>query len=218
MKTNKLFNKKTILKPFLIITAIWIITPPISTWAHRVTVFAWVEGDTVFTESKFSGGKRVTNGAIEVYDLVGKKLLEGRTDNAGKYSFKTPVKTGMKIVLEAGMGHRAEWALTRNDFDESPDNNMDANLSGQTSGSSSKDAILPATAVPAAGSADIEATMEKVLDKKLKPLIGRLNNLERQSDDPTFTDILGGLGYIMGLVGIAAYVHSRRREKQPFKK
>jgi len=213
MKTNKLFNKKTILKPCLIITAIWIIIPPISTWAHRVTVFAWVEGGTVFTESKFSGGKRVTNGAIEVYDLVGKKLLEGRTDSAGKYSFKIPVKTGMKIVLEAGMGHRAEWALTCDDFDESPDNNMAANAAGQTSGGRSKDAVLPVTAVPAAGSADIEATMEKVLDKKLKPLIKRLNNLERQNDGPAFTDILGGLGYILGLVGIAAYVHSRRRRE-----
>ena len=26
--------------------------------AHNVTVFAWVEGDTVHVESKFSGGRR----------------------------------------------------------------------------------------------------------------------------------------------------------------
>jgi len=49
-----------------------------SVFAHKVTIFAWKEGDTVFTESQFSGGKRVNNGRIEVYDYQGGKILEGK--------------------------------------------------------------------------------------------------------------------------------------------
>ena len=37
-------------------------------FAHKVTIFAWVEGDTVHTESKFSGGRVAKQAPIEVYD------------------------------------------------------------------------------------------------------------------------------------------------------
>ncbi len=60
--------------------------------AHRVNIFAWVEGDTVHTESKFSGGKRVNGGEIVVYDLEGKQLLSGKTNAEGEFSFKIPEK------------------------------------------------------------------------------------------------------------------------------
>ena len=32
--------------------------------AHRVNVFAWVDGDTIHVESKFSGGKKVKTGKV----------------------------------------------------------------------------------------------------------------------------------------------------------
>ena len=44
--------------------------------AHNVTVFAWVEGDTVTVESKFSGGRRPKNAPIEIYDNAGILLLK----------------------------------------------------------------------------------------------------------------------------------------------
>ena len=34
--------------------------------AHRVNIFAWIEGDQVVTESKFSSGSRVQKGAVTV--------------------------------------------------------------------------------------------------------------------------------------------------------
>lgn len=208
MKAAGLFNKKTVLRPFFLIIAIWIMAPPVSAWAHKAVVFAWAEGDIVFTESKFSGGKRVHGGKIGVYAPDGRKLIEGRTNDLGEYSFKIPQKTDLKIVLEAGMGHRAEWTLMRDEIEDISDVNTEPANVGETAENRRDEIPLP---VAATGCADIESTMEKVLDKKLKPLIRRLNHLERRSDDPAITDLLGGLGYILGLVGIVAYVHSRRR-------
>jgi len=75
--------------------------------AHKVTIFAWVEGDTVFTESKFSGGKRAVNAPVVIYGRDGKKLLEGKTDNKGEFSFKIPEITDLRVVLNATMGHKA---------------------------------------------------------------------------------------------------------------
>jgi nickel transport protein len=213
VKTTKIFYKNKLLKPFLVITAIWIMAHPISAWAHKVTVFAWAEGNTIFTESKFSGGKRVTGGIIEVYAPDGRKLIEGKTNATGEYSFKIPQKTDLEIVLKAGMGHRGEWTLRRDEIEDSSAFGADTNVTGQPADSREKSARLPVQVNPVTGYADIEARLEKVLDKKLKPLISRLNQIKRQEDGPALTDILGGLGYILGLVGIAAYVHSRRRGK-----
>ena len=77
--------------------------------AHRVIVFAFVEGDTVHTTSKFPGGKRVKNGEIVVKDLQGNTLLQGVTDENGEFSFKIPKREALKVILKAGMGHMAEW-------------------------------------------------------------------------------------------------------------
>ena len=72
--------------------------------AHGVYVFAWVEGDTVYVESKFSGGKKVNSGKIIVTDSQGAELLNGTTNDQGEFSFKIPKKTELKIVLLAGVG------------------------------------------------------------------------------------------------------------------
>ncbi len=79
--------------------------------AHRVNLFAWIEGDTVYVESKFSGGKKVNAGRIIVTDSEGVELVTGTTNEKGEFSFKVPKKTDLKIVLLAGAGHRAEWTI-----------------------------------------------------------------------------------------------------------
>ncbi|MGD2099697.1 MAG: hypothetical protein PVG35_19130 [Desulfobacterales bacterium] len=84
--------------------------------AHRVNLFAWVEGDTVHVESKFSGGRQVKAGKITVLDPSGTELLSGRTDENGTFSFKVPQKTELKIVLEAGTGHRAQWTIAASEI------------------------------------------------------------------------------------------------------
>jgi nickel transport protein len=84
--------------------------------AHRVNLFAWVEGDTVFVECKYPDGTRVKEGVVRVYDSSGKEVLNGKTTDKGEFSFKVPKVDDLKIVLDAGMGHRAEWPLPKQDL------------------------------------------------------------------------------------------------------
>ncbi|MGD9362169.1 MAG: hypothetical protein PVH85_25095, partial [Desulfobacterales bacterium] len=58
--------------------------------AHRVNVFAWVDGDTIHVESKFSGGKKVKTGKVVVMDPRSVELLSGFTNDQGEFSFKVP--------------------------------------------------------------------------------------------------------------------------------
>jgi nickel transport protein len=104
---------------FLILMICAFTTPAL---AHRVVVFAYAEGDTIHTESKFMPNTPVHQGKILVLDQkTGQELLTGQTDAQGKFSFKIPAeaaaqKMDLKIVMEAGMGHRGEWLLKADQY------------------------------------------------------------------------------------------------------
>jgi len=175
--------------------------------AHRVNVFAWVEGDMVFVECKYPDGTKVHEGVIRVLDSAGKELLSGKTNDKGEFSFKVPKQDDLTIVLEAGMGHRGDWPLSRQDLapaGEAPKPGPAA----APQASPKNEAPSPAAAEPAAGPASpppagIDQAIEKALDKKLAPVMKILAEMHEQK--VRLTDVLGGIGYIIGLVGVAAY-------------
>ena len=172
--------------------------------AHRVIIFAWVDGDTIHTESKFSGGKRVNNGDVRVYDLTGNPLLSGRTDSEGMFSFTIPRKTGMKIAIEAGMGHRGEWTV--------PLSEIDPHETAPEPAETQKTGIPPSdksAATPSLTPEQLRLILDQSLDRRLNPVLKML--AESRDPRPTLRDILGGIGYIFGLMGLAAYIHFRQK-------
>jgi len=177
--------------------------------AHKVNVFAWVEGDTVFIESKFSGGKRVKGGMITVSDLRGNQLLSGKTNNRGEFSFKIPKKTTLKIILVAGMGHQGEWMIPVEEIEAVSVIETRESVQRETAENEPK-SIMQSIPAPKPCSDEIQLVVEKVLDKKLKPVMKLLAECREQG--PTFHDIFGGIGYIFGLVGLATYIHYRRKK------
>jgi nickel transport protein len=185
-------------------------------FAHRVTIFAWVEGNTVHTESKFSGGKRVNEGTVNVYNSAGTIIQSGKTNENGEYSFTAKEKGDLKIVIEAGMGHRGEWQMSEKDFAAPSDAPMDAApIPEETAGTNQqpnmdhgKSSSAPVS--PNSISAiQLEAIVEKAVEKKIAPLMAAL--AEAQDKEPSIRDIMGGIGYILGLMGIAAFVRYKRK-------
>jgi nickel transport protein len=186
--------------------------------AHGVSVFARVEGDRVYVESKFSGGKKVKAGKIIVTDSQGAELLNGTTDDQGKFSFKIPKQTELKIVLLAGAGHRAEWDIPVSEIDlpdkkEVPLEEKTAKNESPVPSKSKIETDAAENTQPLAGltEKDLQAVVEEAVEKKIKPIMKIL--AESKQSGPTVKDIFSGIGYIIGLVGIAAYVHSRKKKK-----
>jgi nickel transport protein len=200
---------------FLACLSAMIVIIPSPVFAHKVSIFAWVEGDMVYTQSKFFGGKNLKNAHVEVFDASGNRLIESETNEIGEFSFRAPLKAEMKIVVSAGMGHQAVWYVKKTDFDgiqQDPLN--DSKLSADVSHAppaAARDAIPSAPdAALSVDSDEIRIIVEKALDKKMAPVLKMISELRERA--PSMSDILGGIGYIIGLVGLAAYVSSRKKK------
>ena len=172
--------------------------------AHKVSIFAWVEGDVVHTQSRFMSNRIPETARVEVQDVAGQSLLQGSLDAEGKFSFTAPYRGEMKIILYAGPGHRAVWRLDADDFEM----NRGAAVEGHEH-SHPPDA-------PDQGSARVVLTEEKVVEMVTDLLREEIEPLKKiiadpSRTDPSFRDIIGGIGYIAGLVGVVAYIRSRRK-------
>ena len=191
---------------------------PSMAFSHGVYIFAWVDGDHVFTQAKFAGGKKVKQGKVSVYGPDDVLFLTGKTDDNGEFSFKIPKKTRLEIKLDASMGHGASWVIP-----ESEINNIavvKADIAAENSApQKSHNKTVSASAItadkensPCPNIEEIEKAVNKVLDKRLKPLIIKLADAETKG--PGLKEILGGLGYILGLMGLGMYFHYRKKIKE----
>ncbi len=188
-----------------IAAGLFLLLAPVRALAHKVTVFAWVEGDTVHTESKFSGGRVAKEARIEVYDAAGQKLLEGRTDDQGRFIFKPPRPEALRIVLIAGTGHQNEWRVAADEFTDAPASTAPATPAPASAPSSTGKA---GSGTLTLSPGEFQTLIDQALDRKLAPIMHRLVALDK---GPSVSDILGGIGYIIGLVGLGAYLQSRRK-------
>ena len=208
-------------------------------WAHRVNVFAWADGDAVQVECSFSKSQKVKNGKLAFFDAAtGEALGEAVTDDKGMYRYVLPPSAdaghGLRIVLNAGEGHRNEWTLSAAELGSlggAPSKQPSAGNAGSAGAlpaaeplperkASAGDAAAPArsAASPEGGkvsalSEEDYARLEKLIagtvDAKLAPVRRAL--AESVSREPSLKDIVGGLGWFLGLFGIAVLLKGRKR-------
>jgi nickel transport protein len=69
--------------------------------------------------------------------------------------------------------------------------------------------IAPGTKAPNLDRQMLEETVNKALERQLAPVKEMLTDLTIHRTTPT--DIIGGIGYILGLFGLAAYFLSKRK-------
>ena len=200
--------------------------------AHRVNVFAYVEGDTVHVECSYSKSDRVRFGEVEVSDpATGKVYLTGKTDEKGNFAFPVPAearaaKADLRLRLRAGEGHQNDWTVAADEYlSAAPTASAAPSAAAPQSGKSAPAA--PAVAVPAqtapavattaapalppvdmaALQATVQAAVEAGVEKKIAPL--RKILLDEKEKGPGLTEIFGGIGYLLGIAGLLAYARSR---------
>jgi nickel transport protein len=198
---------------FFLLTVLYLTM--IAPWAlaHKVLLSAYVEGDSVFVEGGFSDGTPCKNAGIEVFDPSGKKLLEGKTNEEGEFSFKPPQKTDLKLVLNAGMGHRGEYTVPADELQGVVVGNQATTTEAMPAPTA--ETQKPQGTSEAAAQIDpkeIESIVDRVIQKRLRPLIQLAAKSQRKTGFSP-TEIFGGIGYILGLMGIAMYFRYRKGSK-----
>ena len=208
-------------KIYLFITTLCISMVLVSAaYAHKVQMFAFAEGDTVFIEGYFADGKKAMKCEVIVYDAAGSEMLRGQTNDSGQFNFKATKKTDIRIVLDAGMGHKTEYTLPASDLHIAGGSKTDGAVKASVSKDSKsktvkeekiKEEKINISQASPLDDVQLQAIVEKAVEKSvgeaIKPLVRSFTEMQQKN---SLTTIIGGIGYILGLMGIVLYFKSRR--------
>lgn len=186
-------------------------------YAHKVQMFTHVEGDTVFLEGYFPDGKKTINSEVTVFDnRSGEELLKGETDNEGKFSFNAPRKTDLRIALNASLGHKTEYILHGSELSDTAGGKSVKKANADKVEKEKKEAghavavsqsdILADTPADAS---DVQLAVERGVEKGVTPL---MRGFAECKEHVFYSEIIGGIGYIFGVLGIVLYFQSRKKK------
>jgi len=144
--------------------------------AHTVSVWAHVEDGVICAECYFPDGRRVIGGTIRVYDDQNRLSMTGTTDPEGRYCFEAPKATGVRIVLNAGEEHEADWRLSAKEIEAAGDDpstqldpitvsarRIEERLSGELSEYGHPVQIIPGEAIEKAGYTDLNQALQALV-------------------------------------------------------
>ena len=195
-----------------------------SAHAHKVFIFASAEGDMINGQAYFAGGGKAQNCKVEVFGPDGRKLGETSTDNQGEFSFQARFVMDHKFVVNTGEGHVASYVVSADELPESlpaPATAGDAaslepggsGLASTHDTPSHASSETSSSMVPLSPQSEKElmSMLEKVVSRQVRPLREQLSNYEEKI---RMHDILGGIGYIVGLMGIVFYLRASTRKNR----
>ncbi len=189
--------------------ALW--SPTATAGAHGVYTFAWVEGNQICTDSYFSKNSPVRGGRISLHDPAGRELQNGLTGEDGRFCFARPDRPqDLTVAVEAGQGHRAEFRLRAEDW---PAKTAPAAAEEATPPAAGPPAATTA-ALPAAAPAGSEEALRHIVREELEAQFGPCRQVlaeSRGGGEPGVREIVGGLGWLAGLFGLAAWFSARKR-------
>jgi nickel transport protein len=143
---------------------------------------------------------------VELVGPDGGVLAEARTDEQGEFRLPLPeAGPPLTVRLYASMGHAAEYRLPGAEpggaglEKEEPGPGV-AEAAGATTGGEGEG--------PGLSRAELRREVRSAVEEALAPVRRRLARQEQRR--VTAQDVIGGVGYIVGLLGVALYLKSRK--------
>ena len=197
----------------LLFFAVSFLIPQEYSYAHKVQMFAHVEGSKVFVEGYFADGKKAKNSEVTVFDnKSGERLLGGKTDDMGKFSFNIPKKTDLRISLNASLGHKTEQVLPGSELPDAGGSKSKGNAEVVSTVKDKEDNINKKEKVASFSQieqVELQVMIEKGIEKGISPL---LRGFSECKERVYYSEIIGGIGYIFGIMGIALYFKARKNQ------
>ena len=190
------------MKRLLVFVFSFLLVLTVQSFAHKISAFVDVEDGNVSLVSYFSDGTPAKNAKVTVYDSKGNVVLTGRTNKEGEFDFKVKKSGKYKAVVLAELGHRAVV-----DFTVGAPATSKSKTSQNTGTKTPMQKQSNSTAPPPSA-----AEFRKVLREELRPIHREILKIEEAQSSISYKDVIGGLGWILGIFGAAmfGYCYGRR--------
>lgn len=163
--------------------------------AHKLKVFAAAEGADIVGTAYFAGGGKAVGSVGRVLAPDQSLIATFTTDDQGGFRFAVSARQDYTISVDSGDGHVAQTIVAAIELPAS----LPAGLSSAV-----------AVAEPAPESSSAALDVEAAVARQIRPLRQQIDAMEERA---RFSDIMGGIGTIFGLFGIAAWVAARRSNR-----
>ena len=189
---------------FLASLLLFATSPATLAFAHKLRAFAFAEGATIRGSVYFSGNLAARNARIQIFDSAGGLLAETTSDSEGRFIITARRHIDHRIVADTGDGHEAEYVVHAAELP--PALVSEPPTSGAPETTETADQPVPANPI-GASVAELEKLIERTVARQVGPLREQLDAFEERI---RWHDVLGGLGYILGVTGVAYYLIARR--------
>ncbi len=183
------------MRPLAVLAFVLVLAAP-PALAHKVIAAAYPAGDGIEGEVGFSNGDMAADTPVQVFDETGALMGEARTDADGFFVYTPTRKVTHVFKADLGAGHVATFTLDAADVPAPTKTGAEAASTGD--------------AISARGSADLEALIARAVRDEMRPLRRELTAFKEKNDLQT---VLGGIGYILGLFGLAFFLMARRQTR-----
>lgn len=196
--------------------------------AHGMYVFAWPEGGQICAEGYYSNKRKVQGGQTQAVNPAGTIVAQGTSDGQGRWCFTPPAAGELTIIYADGQGHRAEFLIAASESPgaeasspatAAPEKDTHAAPPGKAQevpAAPAEDNVPPPDAgMPSPAFAAREDQIRSWIRAEMQAQLVPLHKALAERDEPRLRDIVGGLGWIVGMVGMGAYFVQRREQRKP---
>lgn len=182
--------------------------------AHNVVSGVYAEGMTVEGEIGFSNGEMAKAGIpVKVFNEGGDLLAEIALEEGGIFSYEAKAAAPHLFKSNLSSGHIAEMRIEADELSgpvllEALSQNAVANTKQDGKVVVKKVADADVMLSSNISAAQLESIVRSAVAQQVKPL---QKELRAYKEKVMFRDITGGLGFIFGLFGVAAWMASKRK-------
>ena len=177
---------------------------PLPALAHKVIAGVFPAGDAIEGELGFSSGDMAVGQEVIVYGPDGAELGRTMTDEDGFFLYTPTSPVAHSFTADMGAGHVAKVVMAAEEV---------AEIMGVAAKSvdtpAAATSIKGATGVTVASLSDEERqAIAKAVRDEVRPLRREIAAYREKND---MQNILGGIGYIIGLFGFGFYLAARKK-------
>lgn len=193
--------------------------------AHKLKVFAMGDGQQITGYVYYPGGGRAQSLTVKALGPDGAILGEVTTDNQGRFALSAKFRCDHRLVVQTPDGHKAAYLLKASELAAelpplpgAPTKPITAQEPAAdalgTFAEEEQDVVALDDLVWSTVRKRMQSLVQDAVREQVQPLREQIEGYEERR---RLHDILGGIGYIVGVAGIAFYFLgvSRRRARGP---